>query len=291
LSQELLPDTDVQSMGLAENITFIKSQLDLYESMLATSEAALNVLRIRYRSIDEEISDVRAAIRGLKNDLLRPSSSPIRSELEELVRLQSRLEQWRSLQEKIDGSLDELRQIAADWVTLREEFNGLGSGELTASDKRKVLSMQTVMQGLLKSFGFDSFLPEEISLSDDNFRPQVVKRDEDGEWIEKDIGFEASASDGIRLKWAYYLSLISLSQSFATNHLGLVVFDEPGQQQMKDVDLSTFLSWASANIASNRQIIVSTSAPLDRVTESLADSKATIRPFDGFILKPNTATA
>lgn len=291
VSRELLPDADVQSMGLAENITFIKSQLDLYESMLVTSVGVLSGLRVRYRSIDEELSDVRAAIRGLKNDLLRPSSRPIRSELEELVRLQSRLEHWQSLQEMIDGSLDELRQNATDWVMLREEYKNLGSGELTASDKRKVRSMQTAMQGLLKSFGFGSFLPEEISLSDDNFRPQVVKRDDDGELIEKDIGFEASASDGIRLKWAYYLSLISLSQSFETNHLGMVVFDEPGQQHMKDVDLSTFLSRASANIGSNRQMIVSTSETLERVKKSVDGAEVNIQPFDGFILKPHLANS
>ena len=286
LSRELLPESGAKSMGLSENIAFIRSQIDLYESMLSTSEATLNGLRIRYQSIDEELSEVRAAIRGLKNDLLRPSSSPIRSEIEELVRLQSRLEYWCSLQEKIDGSLDELRHIAIEWIALKEDDKGLGSGELTFDDRRKVGHMQEMMQRLLGLFGFDSFLPHEIGLSDDNFRPRVVKRDDDGEIIEKDIGFEASASDGIRLKWAYYLSLLALSEIFKTNHLGLVIFDEPGQQQMKDVDLSTFLSWASDNIGSSRQMIVSTSETLERIRGTLDGSRAKILPFEGFILKP-----
>ena len=59
---------------------------------------------------------------------------------------------------------------------------------------------------------------------------------------------------------------------------------------MKDVDLSTFLSWASANIGSNRQMIVSTSETLERVKESVDGAEVTIRPFDGFILKPHMAT-
>ena len=288
VSRELLPVSDVQSMGLVENIAFIRSQLDLYKSMLSTSEATLQGIRIRDRSIDDELFDVRATIRGLKNDLLRPSSHPIRSELEELVRLQSRLEFWRSLQEKIDGSLDEMCQISSDWVLLTQENKSLGSDELTTKDKIKVKTMQTTMQALLQSFGFDSFMPEEISLSEDNFRPQILKHDSDGELIERDIGFEASASDGIRLKWAYYLSLIHLSQSFESNHLGFVVFDEPGQQQMENVDLSTFLSWTSKNIGSDHQMIVSTSDTLEHVSESLEGSTATVQSFHDFILKPLT---
>lgn len=291
VSRELLPVSDVQSMGLVENIAFIRSQLDLYKSMLSTSEATLNGIRIRDRSIDDELFDVRATIRGLKNDLLRPSSHPIRSELEELVRLQSRLEFWRSLQEKIDGSLDEICQISSEWVLLTQENKSLGSDELTTKDKNKVKTMQTTMQTLLRSFGFDSFMPEEISLSNDNFQPQILKRDDDGEHIKMDIGFEASASDGIRLKWAYYLSLIHLSKLFESNHLGFVVFDEPGQQQMENVDLSTFLSWASKNIGSDRQMIVSTSATLERVSESLKGSTATVRSFHDFILKPLTISS
>jgi hypothetical protein len=86
------------------------------------------------------------------------------------------------------------------------------------------------------------------------------------------------------------MSLISLSQTFKTNHLGLVVFDEPGQQQMKDVDLSTLLSWASTNIGRDRQMIVSTSETLARVEESLDGAAANIQPFDGFILKPQETT-
>ena len=82
------------------------------------------------------------------------------------------------MQEKIDGSLDEMCQISSDWVLLIQENKSLGSDELTTKDKTKVKTMQTTMQTLLRLFGFDSFMPEEINLSEDNFRPQILKRDE-----------------------------------------------------------------------------------------------------------------
>ena len=44
-----------------------------------------------------------------------------------------------------------------------------------------------------------------------------MTRTDDGSAVEKEIGYEISASDGIRLKWAYYLALLTLSESAATN--------------------------------------------------------------------------
>lgn len=116
----------------------------------------------------------------------------------------------------------------------------------------------------------------------------MVKKDDEGNIIERDIGFEVSASDGVRLKWSYYLALIKLSQSMKLNHLGFVVFDEPGQQQMKDIDLSSFLQWASKNIFCERQMIVSTSETFPKVKDSVEEGGATICSFDGFILQPLT---
>ena len=146
--------------------------------------------------------------------------------------------------------------------------------------------MQSTMQELLYEFGFASFRSTEITLSDDNFRPQVVTRDDEENRIEKDIGFEVSASDGVRLKWAYYLALLAVSQFNNINHLGFVVFDEPGQQQMKDVDLSSFLRWSANHVSDDRQMIVSTSENLERVKNSIGDGAATICSFEGFILQP-----
>lgn len=43
-----------------------------------------------------------------------------------------------------------------------------------------------------------------------------------GREIKKDIGFEAPAGNGIRLKWLYYLSLLELDENYNTNLQGLI---------------------------------------------------------------------
>ena len=171
-------------------------------------------------------------------------------------------------------------------MELREELAEIRAGEMSGLDRRKTSSFQSSVQEFLGSFGFRSFGPVEIELADDDFRLQAVKQAEDGERVERSIGFEASASDGIRLKWAYYLALLEVSQRFQTNHVGMIMFDEPGQQQMREVDLGSFLSRAAESVRRTGQVVVSTSEDIERVRDSLKDSTATIHDYDGFMIQP-----
>ncbi len=286
VATELLPAVSREAMGLEENIVFIKSQLDLYRSMLGSASNNLDMINVRYQSLREEVQEQRFQIRSLKRDLLRPTKSPVRSELEEIVRLEARLERWQAQQEKMDGAVDGLRAIAREWARVRTELRELGAGNLTVEDKSKISSFQGTLQELLARFRFSSFRANDITLSGDDFRPQVVTQDEDGDRVVKDIGFEASASDGIRLKWSYILALVVLSKKFETNHAGFAVFDEPGQQQMRELDLAAFFAESARGAGANRQVLVTTSEVLDRVTDALEGVEATIHTFDGYILKP-----
>ena len=159
------------------------------------------------------------------------------------------------------------------------------SDDLTSADKEKVDDFQATIQRHLARYEFRSFQPNEIHLSRDNFRPLIYTREE-GEIVEKEITFEVSASDGIRLKWAYYLSMLSLSKRKATKHCGLVIFDEPGQQEIQASSLHALLVWAAQNLATNQQVIVATSEPIESLNRVLSGRAAKLISFDGFILQP-----
>ena len=282
---ELLPDGGVPVMAVGENIAFVRSQLDMYRSIKELNEETLRDLRTRYESVRSELADVRRSIRAVKDDLVRPSKALVWSEVERVVRLEYRVSQLAELQEEIDGSVDELQVLATQWVELRAEMRGLHTEEMSALDRRKTMQFQSSVQAFLGSFGFQSFAPGEIELTDDDFRLHAVRGAQD-ERVERSIGFEASASDGIRLKWAYYLALVEVAQTFPTNHVGVVMFDEPGQQQMKELDLGSFLSLAAERVSQTGQIVVSTSEDVERVRDSLNDSTATIHNYDGFMIQP-----
>jgi hypothetical protein len=88
---------------------------------------------------------------------------------------------------------------------------------MTASDRTKMTSLTASLRQLARSFGFSTFPTDEITLDEDSYRPQKEGYE---------IGFETSASDAIRLKWAYQLGLLELSQDHSTNHPGMLLLDE-----------------------------------------------------------------
>jgi hypothetical protein len=74
-----------------------------------------------------------------------------------------------------------------------------------------------------------------------------------------DLSFDISASDTVRTKWAYFLGLAQVAATEPTNHPRLLVFDEPGQQEIDPVSLVALLRRASAMANTGFQIIVATS--------------------------------
>lgn len=288
LTQELLPPSSSGAMALDENIAFIKSQQLMYRSALAATDERLSELRLRGRSIEQEYKYAQGELRSLKRALVRPSSSISRTTIERSVRLQARLGIWEEMQERADGLVDELAAIAKEWAELSARLKRLRTGDdFSQEDKNKISRLQSLVQEHLKTFDFHSFPPSEITLARDNFRPQVLVFDKDsGGEIEKDIGFEASASDGIRLKWSYYLALLELDGRYSTNHSGLVVFDEPGQQAADPVNLTSLFQESAKSRPNNHQILIATSEKELAIKEGLGDRPYNLIAFDGYILKP-----
>ena len=284
VSNELLPTVDSIGMALDENIAFVQSQLELYNAAHSNSRKLLQEITARYRGLERDLQDKQQELRALRQELTRPSASQSRAVIEKIVRLQAFVERLKSVEELSSSLLDELQQVASEWVVVTGALRLLPTDELTVADKGKLKHLQTAIRRHLDRYGFRSFQPSEISLSSDNFRPLAL-RTENGETVEKEINFEVSASDAIRLKWAYYLSCLELMSDFSVNHPGLAVFDEPGQQEIESASLFEFLRSAAQCSAHGQQVIVSTSETLSAVYAALGET-SNIVSFPAFILQP-----
>ena len=74
-------------------------------------------------------------------------------------------------------------------------------------------------------------------------------------------------------------------RDFSVNHPGLVIFDEPDQQEVESFSLFEFLRSASQSAQNGQQVLVSTSETYEAVSATLGDN-ANIVSFPGFILQP-----
>src|SRR3546814_9854285 len=100
------------------------------------------------------------------------------------------------------------------------------------------------------------------------------------------IGFETSASDAIRLKWAYQLGLLELGHIYATNQPGVLLLDEPRQQSSSKVSFGKLLERASAHRHGNQQVIVSTSEDFETLAPILDRLECAKTIFKGYVIQP-----
>lgn len=85
---------------------------------------------------------------------------------------------------------------------------------------------------------------------------------------------------------AYYLSLLELGEQYTTNHAGLVIFDELGQQATDPVNLTSLFQESAEGRPSRHQILIATSEKESAIKEGLGERPYNLITFDGYILKP-----
>jgi hypothetical protein len=127
----------------------------------------------------------------------------------------------------------------------------------------------------LHEYGFDSLNYQEVNISRDSYFP---------EYEGFDLQFDLSASDYIRVIWAYLLGLLEISRHHHTNHLGLLILDEPRQQSAREASIEAFLSRVSHSQEYDQQVIIATSESQTVLNQYLVNIPHTYKRFDAKII-------
>ncbi len=272
LSQEALSAV----MPITDNIEYIRSQKKMFEDILAREEGE-SIARSSYlAAMSKELADCYAQIRLLRAELIAPGSNPSAAVIEERIRTEAKVRELEGLQSVFDETVDRLRSLQNAYRGLLEERERIPADKLSANDEGKLAILTQLLQRQATEFGFSTFPPRELSISEDSYRPEK-------EGFE--IGFETSASDAIRLKWAYQLSLLELADVKQTNHPNLLVFDEPRQQSSSKVSFEGLLKRASESKRHNQQVIFSTSEDLETLQRITGQIDCSEVIFRGYILQ------
>jgi hypothetical protein len=143
-----------------------------------------------------------------------------------------------------------LKNLSARYLNLLAQEKKLPKDVFSDSDKAKLHDLSMQFRKNVVDFGFRSAAPDGIDISRDNYRPTL-------EGFE--MAFDASASDNIRLLWAYTLAMQQLREKHSTNHFGITFYDEPQQQKMRGTSSENFYAAAGQLPADENQVIIATS--------------------------------
>ncbi|RTM09956.1 MAG: hypothetical protein EKK31_04420 [Hyphomicrobiales bacterium] len=263
-------------MPVSDNIEYIRSQKKMFEDILVREEAEDSARRDQLSAVSRNLIDYYSQIRLLRSELVAPGSNPSAAIIEERIRAEARMRDLEALQAVFEEALDRLGTLQDAYGKLLQELAEIPNEKLSQRDRDKLTLLTGLVQSQAKDFGFSTFSPSELSISEDSYRPEK-------EGFE--IGFETSASDAIRLKWAYQLSLLELATGKQTNHPGMLVFDEPRQQSSSRPSFQNLLARAARAKKRNQQVIFSTSEDLETLEGIIARIDCERVIFPGYILQ------
>jgi hypothetical protein len=268
-------------LTIDDNISHLDKELTTFRSMQLDASRVAEISQVRVSRLREEMAGLRTAIRAQKDALISPSSLPDASTLAQQLRAEERLIALRGVRDSIDSSIDELDSLAATWQQNKEALAALRRRDLTTGDEFKIRSLKNSLTSQLEAYGFRSLEPRSIDVSPKTYRPNHEGFD---------LGFDLSASDMIRVIWAYLFSFMEVSREFQANHPQLLIFDEPRQQEAARFSFQQLLKRAAENGAAGSQVIFATSEEEDDLRSMLTGlpHQMTSIPRGEKLIKPRT---
>ena len=261
-------------MGVEETIDHLDAQAELAKTVISTATTSLEAREAQSSALARRSGELRSSIFALRTALVGGGAAL--ADAEALLAARKRLDMYENAEVALAVACDDLAELSREWRTAQAELQDLRSGELSDEDHHKLNELQGEFLDQLSSYEFRSLQPESMSISPDTYQPAHEGYDP---------AFESSASDVIRIIWAYLLSLQRVSGDLGLNHPGLVIFDEPRQQMAHEVSFSELLIRAAAI---GGQIVFATSETQQNLNRMLDGLDHNMIPFDGKVLKPLT---
>lgn len=285
VKESLLPSDIKQTpMGIEDNVVFLDSQLKMIQVYIQGQEKVVEENMQKLERVEQNLSIVRRNIRGTKRELVSDDRMPSALEIEQKLELRKRVEFFERVTEEFIGLIAEVQQFSTEWKAILENEKKLPKNFFSTLDIDKLNHLEPAFKSLLGRLNYRSKPFEDIRISRENYLP--VARKMIGAELFYNIKFDSSASDFIRCLLAYHTSILKTAVKFDTPHPGLLIFDEPKQQDMAIGDFKIFLSELSALKEQQVIIFASFENSDDSFSEATRDLDFKLNRIEGKLIKP-----
>lgn len=220
-------------MDLKTNIAYLESQSRMLKQQIAGVSDGVQHSLTTLSGISASLARVRDHVAALRGDL-GSTSSQTKSLVRRQVQIEVEVEALQRFEVRTAKRARELKDISKRLEVNQLARRNLPPKQYTSQDEAKISLFEKMFRANASHFGYESVSNiAEIKINRDNLVPgldQIELRQ-----IKTDIKSDSSASDFVRLIWSYLLGLYQTSSHQLTpgNHLGMILFDEPGQHSMR----------------------------------------------------------
>lgn len=280
LKDVLLPqDSPVEPMSLDDNLRFIEGQIGLFEQMREASAELLRAKQQRAHAMKQKIADQAVVLRDRKRSFRGDAEAPSTAAIRETLLEEDRISRLQELQTRFAEFVEKFRILSTQWRANQSALKSLMRTGLSEADRAKLREIEQLIVAQLREYEFRSWNPDTVQLSDQTYRP--VR-----EGLDLPSPVQLSASDGIRVIWAYLVALLETARRHKTNHPGLIVFDEPQQQHMKEISFAALVKRLGPCGQHGQQAIIATSEKRASLDGMLSGVQASVIELPDRALQP-----
>jgi AAA domain len=262
-------------MTLDDNIGLIDEETGIFRAMRKDADRVLAAKRQRVIALRKRVTDLQRQIRSAKRDLVANGKAPSEATIARRVRLEDRIEDLERIEADYTDLSERLAALSKDYRVVRGEMERLKSEGQSIRDEEKLAALQRLVRDQLTIYGFQSLRPESIEISRTRYVP--VREG-------FNLGHDISASDMVRLIWSFLLGLLEVGRDHENEHPGILMFDEPRQQDAAEVSFRELLRRAANAGKFGQQVIFATSEEPDNLRSMLNGVEHEARFFNGWIL-------
>ena len=228
-------ETASKSMSIEENISHLEEQKKMLKFTLSSREKSLDKISKEKEDVETRLQSLRRLAYTIRSDIFTTTDTED-SETIMLKRIDisNRIERLSKLKISVSTLVEELMQVSGEWNIYLDQKSKLPKSNITESDNEKIALLRKKFIENLSRYHYRSLSSlEEIDISmESSLLPTI-----DG----FDMKFDSSASDGVRVIWAFTLALLQVSIEKGGNHPGMIIFDEPAQQSIVPDDMKSFI--------------------------------------------------
>ena len=282
IEDTLIPIAENQKvMSIEDNIDFLQEQRRTFTAALRNAQAIVEAREKQIQKLREILVSKRAKIRTLRETLVSDGRLPSKEAIRERVELEEKVERKEMLLEQVHIELAGLEPLSRKWLEIQKEKASLPDDDTSSEDRQKIELWNKLLQEQLERYDFQSLRANSVDVSEDTYMPNHEGFD---------LPSNISASDFIRIIWAYLVGLLEVSREYQVNHPGYLIFDEPKQQSTKNMSFIELLERVSNSAFYNQQVIFATSENRNILAKALEDVPHTFIGFEGRILHPIKST-
>jgi chromosome segregation ATPase len=234
-------------MSIEENIRHLKEQRKMLEFSLDSRKNTRDELQRNRQQLEARLQTLRRLAQTLRSDLYTTTDTEASEAIMlKKIEISSHIEHLLKLQSAVASMIEQLQELSSRWNAYLDQKAKLPSRAISDSDEDKIKLLKTHFINNLKRYHYSSLSNfDGIDISIESLLPTI-----DG----FDMKFDSSASDGIRVIWAFTMALLQVSIEKNGNHPCVVIFDEPAQQSIVPDDMESFIK-SAAELGKECQII------------------------------------